>query len=153
MKKCNIVPSFFVAHTYYWGDTHIKNFGLVRANKIRPLKSALDKNIIFTLHQDSPVIEPNMFETIWCAVNRKTKSGITLGKDEQIPVLDAIKAVTIYGAYQYFEEDIKGSIKEGKLANLIIVDKNPLKIPKEDIKNIKILETIKEGKTYKRINT
>ena len=94
-----------------------------------------------------------MFETIWCAVNRKTKSSITLGKDEQIPVLDAIKAVTIYGAYQYFEEDIKGSIKEGKLANLIIVDKNPLKIPKEDIKNIKILETIKEGKTYKRIDT
>ena len=139
MKKCDIIPSFFVAHTYYWGDTHIKNFGLERANKISPLKSSLDKNIIFTLHQDSPVIEPNMFETIWCAVNRKTKSGITLGEDEQISVLDGIKAVTINGAYQYFEEDIKGSIKEEKLANLVIVDKNPLKIPKEE--------------TYKRIDT
>ena len=153
IKKYNIIPSFFVAHTYYWGDTHIKNFGIERASKISPLKSALNKKIIFTLHQDSPVIEPNMFETIWCAVNRKTKSSITLGEDEQISVLDGIKAVTINVAYQYFEEDIKGSIKEGKLANLVIVDKNPLKIPKEDIKNIKILETIKEGKTYKRIDT
>ena len=147
VKKCHIIPSFFVAHTYYWGDTHIKNFGIKRASKISPLKSAINKNIIFTLHQDSPVIEPNMFETIWCAVNRKTKSNVILGKKEQISVLDAVKAVTINAAYQYFEEDKKGSIKEGKIANLIIVDKNPLKIEKDKIREIKILETIKEGQT------
>ena len=92
-----------------------------------------------------------MFETIWCAVNRKTSSGKILGEDERLNVIDAIKAVTINSAYQYFEENVKGSIKEGKLANLIIVDNNPLKIDKEGIRNIQVLETIREGRTiYKR---
>lgn len=86
-----------------------------------------------------------MFETIWCATTRKTKKGIILGENEKISVLDAIKAVTINSAYQYFEENKKGSIKEGKLADLIIVDKNPLEIDLDEIKNIKVLETIKEG--------
>lgn len=93
-----------------------------------------------------------MFETIWIATCRLTKSGKLLGKDERIPVIDAIKSVTINSAYQYFEEDKKGSIKEGKLADLIIIDKNPLKINLDDIRNIKILETIKNGNTlYKKI--
>lgn len=151
VKRLKIIPSYFVAHTYYWGDIHIKNFGLERASKISPARSSLNKNILFTFHQDSPVIKPNMFETIWCAVNRKTSSGKILGKDERIEVIDAIKAVTINSAYQYFEEDKKGSIKEGKQANLIIVDKNPLKVDKDEIKSIQVLETIKQGKTiYKR---
>lgn len=88
-----------------------------------------------------------MFETIWCAVNRKTLNGIVLGEDEKVNVLDAIKAVTINAAYQYFEENEKGSIKEGKFADLIIVDKNPLKVDVDDIRNIKVLETIKNGTT------
>ena len=145
VKEYGIIPSFFVAHTYYWGDTHIKNFGLDRASKISPAKSTLKNDIVFTFHQDSPVIEPNMFETIWCAVKRKTKKGILLGKEEQISVSEAIKAVTINAAYQYFEENTKGSIKEGKFANLIIVNKNPLKVKIDEIKDIEILETIKEG--------
>lgn len=147
IKKFNIIPSFFVSHVYYWGDTHINNFGFERASKISPANTALQKDVLFTFHQDSPVIKPNMFETIWCAVSRKTKSGVILGLNETIDVKSAIKAVTINSAFQYFEEDIKGSIKKGKLANLIIVDKNPLSIKFEDIKNIKVLETIKEGKT------
>ena len=146
IKKFNIIPSFFVSHVYYWGDTHINNFGFERASKISPANTALQKDVLFTFHQDSPVIKPNMFETIWCAVSRKTKSGVILGLNETVDVKSAIKAVTINSAFQYFEEDIKGSIKKGKLANLIIVDKNPLSIKFEDIKNIKVLETIKEGK-------
>ena len=88
-----------------------------------------------------------MFEAVWCAVTRKTKTGIILGENEKISVLDAIKAVTINSAYQYFEEHKKGSIKEGKVADLIIIDKNPLKINTDEIKNIKVLETIKHGIT------
>lgn len=145
LKKYNIIPSFFIAHVFYWGDIHIKNFGYERASKISPANSALKKDILFTFHQDSPVINPNMFETIWCATTRKTKNGIILGESERISVLDAIKAVTINSAYQYFEEDKKGSIKEGKLANLIIVDKNPLEVSLDELKNIQVLETLKEG--------
>ena len=151
LKELNIIPSFFIAHIYHWGDIHIKNFGYERAKYISPVGTALKEGIKYTFHQDSPVIPPNMFETIWCAVTRKTKAGVTLEEKEKISVLDAIKGVTINSAYQYFEEDKKGSIKEGKYADLIIVDKNPLKIDVDEIKDIKVLETIKNGKTlYKR---
>ncbi len=145
LKKYHIIPSFFIEHVFYWGDIHIENFGYERASLISPANSALKQHILFTFHQDSPVIKPNMFETIWCATTRKTKKGVILGENEKISVLDAIKAVTINSAYQYFEEDKKGSIKEGKLANLIIVDKNPLEISLDELKNIQVLETIKEG--------
>ena len=147
VKKLSMIPSFFLAHVYHWGDTHIKNFGFERASKISLAASALKKNIPFTLHQDSPVIEPDMLETIWCAVNRITKSGVVLGEDERISPLEAIKAVTINAAYQYFEENEKGSLKEGKLADLIILDQNPLKVDPMAIKDIKVLETFKEGES------
>ena len=147
IKKLGIIPSFFIAHTYYWGDVHIKNFGLQRAEEISPAGSSSKKQIVYTFHQDSPVIEPNMFETIWCAVNRKTKDGKTLGEKEKVDVMEALKAVTINSAYQYFEENEKGSIKEGKNADLIVTDKNLLKIDKDEIKNIQVLETIKNGET------
>lgn len=88
-----------------------------------------------------------MLETVWCAVNRITKNGVILGEEERINPLDALKAITINAAYQYFEEDLKGSIKENKLADLVILDSNPLKVNKDEIRNIKVLETIKEGKT------
>ena len=147
VKRLNMIPSFFVAHVYYWGDIHIKNFGKKRADLISVANSAIKKDVKFTFHQDSPVIEPNMLETVWCAVNRITKNGIILGEDERIKPLEALKAITINAAYQYFEENLKGSIKEDKLADLIILDSNPLKINKDDIRNIRVLETIKEGKT------
>ena len=93
-----------------------------------------------------------MFETIWCAVNRKTKEGKILGENEKISVIEAIKALTINAAYEYFEENEKGSIKEGKLANLIVINKNPLKVNKDEIRDIKVLETIKNGKTIYKLN-
>ena len=147
VKYLNMIPSFFVAHVYYWGDIHIKNFGKERADLISIANSAIKKDIKFTFHQDAPVIEPNMLETVWCAVNRITKNGVILGEEERINPLEALKAITINAAYQYFEEDLKGSIKENKLADLVILDSNPLKANKDDIRNIKVLETIKEGKT------
>lgn len=151
VKKEGILPSFFVSHVYHWGDVHIKNFGLERASKISPVLSTLKNNISFTFHQDSPVLEPNMIEAISCAVNRITKSGITLGDDEKISVKEALKAVTINAAYQYFEEDKKGSIKKGKNADLVILDKNPLEVAAKELKNIKVLETIKDGKSLYRM--
>lgn len=107
VKEYGIIPSFFIAHVFYWGDVHIKNFGIKRASAISPAKSALDEKIMFTFHQDAPVVEPDMFKTIWCAVKRQTKSGIILGEEERIDVLNALKAVTVNAAVQYSEQGEK----------------------------------------------
>ncbi len=142
MKKIGMIPSFFIAHVYYWGDIHLKNLGEDRGSFISPAKSAEELGLIYTFHQDSPVLPPNMLETIWCAVNRTTKNGVLLGKEEQISVYEALKAVTIWATYSYFEEEEKGSIREGKKADFVLLDKNPLKVPKEEIRNIKVIEVI-----------
>lgn len=148
VKKIGAIPTFFNDHVAFWGDYHYESvFGPERAQNISPIGSALEKEIIFTLHQDPPVKVPNQILAIHNAVNRETESGRILGEHQRISVLDAIKAVTINGAYQYFEEDTKGTIEEGKYADLVILDKNPLEIDKKELKNIKVLETIKEGVT------
>lgn len=144
LKMINMIPSFFINHIYHWGDIHLKNLGK-RAYQISCVHSALKDGLCYTFHQDSPVIPPNMLESIWCASKRQTKAGIILGKDEQISVYNALKGVTINAAYQYFEENIKGSIKEGKVADLIILDKNPCKVTVDEILEINILKTIKNG--------
>ena len=88
-----------------------------------------------------------MAETLWCAVCRRTRSGQLLGEEERIPVEEALKAVTIHGAYQYGEEREKGSLTPGKKADLVILDRNPVEAAPEELREIQVLETIKEGKT------
>jgi len=80
-----------------------------------------------------------MLHTIWCAVNRITRNGVSIGQEETIGVYDALKAVTINAAYAYFEEDIKGTVEEGKLADLVILDRNPLEVDPYEIKDIKVI--------------
>lgn len=150
MAKVGLMPSFFIAHTYYWGDVHIKNFGKARANKISPAKDAVDLKLPFTFHQDSPVLMPDMMKTVWCACNRKTKAGVAIDDNEIIDVEDALKAITVYGAYQYFEEASKGSITVGKKADLVILSKNPMEVNPADLDQIEVLETIKDGKSIYR---
>ncbi|MDO4272550.1 MAG: amidohydrolase [Eubacteriales bacterium] len=145
VKDLGMIPSFFVAHVYHWGDVHRENFGEKRASEISPAGTALKYEIPFTFHQDNPVIEPDMLETVWCAVNRTTREGRILGQEECIPVYEALKAVTINAAHQYFEENEKGSVREGKWADLVVLDKNPLKVPKEEIKNIRVMATYRHG--------
>ena len=152
MKKLKMIPSYFITHIYYWGDIHIKNLG-DRAYRISPANYTKLKNMKFTFHQDTPVLSPNMLELVWTAVNRKTKEGITLGEEEKIDVYEAFKAITIYGAYQYFEDDRKGTIEEGKLADLVVIDKSPLEVDKQHINNIKVEATIKEGKIIYKLKS
>jgi predicted amidohydrolase YtcJ len=113
-------PTFFPSHVYYWGDRHRDIFlGSERAARINPLRSALDRGIVFTGHHDAPVTPADMLVPIWAAVNRVTASGEVLGPEQRIPVIEAIRAATINGAYQLFEEETKGSIEVGKLADLL----------------------------------
>ncbi|MEG0761155.1 MAG: amidohydrolase family protein, partial [Chryseobacterium sp.] len=100
--------------------------------------------IIFTIHHDAPVTPPDLITAVYAAVNRKTRSGRILGPNERITALEAFKAITINAAYQLQEENTKGSIKEGKLADFVILDQNPLTINPEKIRSLTVLETIKE---------
>ena len=147
MKEINMIPSIFVDHTYYWGDIHLKYLGEERGKRISPARSAFDRGLFVNFHQDSPVIQPDMLQTIWSAVNRITRNGQSIGKDERVTVYEALKALTINAAYAYYEEDEKGSITPGKVADLVILDQNPLAIDPLNMRDINILETIKEGKT------
>ncbi len=150
MARLGMIPSIFVAHTWYWGDVHLKNLGPVRGSHISPVKWALEHGLIYNFHQDPPVVEPDMLHTVWCAVNRITRSGQPIGQEQCVSVFEALKGVTIHGAYAYHEEDQKGTIEAGKLADLVILDKNPLKTDKMRIRDIQVLETVKEGKTLYR---
>lgn len=150
LKRAGILPSFFVAHVLYWGDVHVKNFGFERASAISPLRSALKKGIRFTLHQDAPVVSPDMLETIWCAAERRTKSGKILGENERIGVLPALRAVTENAAYQYFEENTTGTLAAGKRENLVLLSGNPLRTPSEKLRDIVVERTIKDGETVFR---
>ncbi len=152
IKELGVIPSYFSTHAYLWGDWHYSSvFGPERAAFISPANSALKTGITFTIHHDAPVTPPDLITAVYAAVNRKTRSGMILGSNERITPIEALKAITINGAYQLQEEDRKGSIKAGKIADFVILDQNPLTISPENLRNIKVLETIKEGNSvYKR---
>ncbi|WP_288243162.1 amidohydrolase [uncultured Chryseobacterium sp.] len=146
IKDLDIIPSYFSTHAYLWGDWHYSSvLGPERASFISPANSALKAGILFTIHHDAPVTPPDLITAVYAAVNRKTRSGRILGPDERITPMEALKAITINAAYQLREEDTKGSIKPGKLADFVILDQNPLTIDHDKIRDIKVLETIKEG--------
>lgn len=152
MAKINMIPSIFVGHVNYWGDVHMKNFGPERGHHISPAKDALDRGMVINFHQDTPITKPDMMHTVWCAVNRISRQGQVIGADQKIGVYDALKAITINGAYQYGEEASKGSIKVGKRADLVILDQCPMDVAPDEIRNITVLETVKDGKTIYRKN-
>lgn len=147
MAKYKMVPSIFTGHVNYWGDVHMKNFGPVRGSRVSPVKDALDLGLVYNFHTDTPVTRPDLLHSVWAAVNRVTRSGQTIGEAQKVGVYDALKGITINAAYAYFEEDSKGSIKAGKRADLVVLDGNPLKVDPMAIKDIKVLETIKDGAT------
>ena len=150
MKELGVIPSIFVAHTWYWGDVHLKNLGPERGAHISPVRAALERGLVYNFHQDTPVLEPDMLQTVWCAANRVTRGGQPIGQDQCVGVYDALKGVTCNAAYAYHEEERKGTLEEGKLADLVILDRNPLKTDKRKIRDIQVLETVKEGETLYR---
>jgi predicted amidohydrolase YtcJ len=142
-----ITPSFFTIHCFYFGDTHVANRGPEQAAFISPMKSARALGIRPANHTDFNVAPLDQMFTIHTAVNRTTRSGATLGPDERVGPLEALEAITIDGARMYGEEGRKGSIEPGKLADLVVLSGNPLAVPAAAIKEIRVEETIKEGRT------
>jgi predicted amidohydrolase YtcJ len=148
--ELGIIPSLFPLHTFYWGDWYDQIIGEEAAQRISPTRSALDRVPVITSHTDAPVALPNLMQVMWSTVNRVSRSGKVKGPDERLTALEALKCITIWGAYQHFEEDRKGSLKEGKLADLVILSDNPLTIDPMLLNTITVQETIKEGVTVWR---
>ena len=148
LEAAGYTPSFFTAHIYYWGDRHRDLFlGPERAARMDPMRSALDRGLVITAHCDSPIVPADPLLSIWACVNRLTSSGQVLGADQRISVLEALRAHTFNPAWQNFQDKDKGSIEPGKLADLVILDANPLEADPTALRGIGVLETIVGGKT------
>ncbi len=150
-EELGLLVSFCIDQIYYQGDAFVKeSLGAERAERVNPLRTALRSGLPVSVHQATPNAEPNMLFSIHNAVNRVSKGGRILGEQERISPYEALRAVTIQAAYQIFEEERKGSIRAGKEADFVILDKNPLKVAPEEIKGIKVVETIKRDKRVGR---
>lgn len=146
LKTLGIVPSLFPMHTFYWGDWHRESvLGPRRAERISPCGSVIRRGMRFTTHHDAPVANPDSMRVLSATVTRRTRSGDILGPEECVPVDIALKAMTLWAAWQHYEDDRKGSIETGKVADLVMLDENPLTIDPAQLADIKITNTFKEG--------
>lgn len=147
MARIGITPSFFVSHTFFWGDWHRDEvLGEQRARMISPMRASTQRGIRYTLHNDPPVVPPDMIRTIWAATNRVTRSGQVLGPEQRATISEAIAAITLDAARQYGEEATKGSIEPGKQADFVILSADPFSMPVERLLDLKVTETIARGR-------
>ena len=145
-----IRPSYYTLHTYYFADAHIANRGPEQAMYISPMRDSIDAGLRPTNHTDAVVAPLDQMFMLWSAVNRISRSGAEIGPGQRVTPLEGLKTMTVWAAEQYGEQDSKGSLETGKLADLVILDGNPLKVDPQAIKDIRVVETIKEGRTIYR---
>lgn len=146
MKKLNITPSFHINHLYYYGDA-LKNdlLGAERSEALLPIRATQDKGLLYSLHADQPMFPSTPFRLMQTAIERQTKSKDTIGITQAIELHDALRALTIDAARQIDMDDKIGSLEEGKYADFIILDRNPLEIPIADLEKIRCVQTFVNG--------
>jgi predicted amidohydrolase YtcJ len=151
-QELGIFPSFFPMHTFYWGDWHRNSvLGPERGNNISPTGWALARGMIFSSHHDAPVAFPDSMRVLSATVTRVARgSGEVVGAEHRVPALTGLKAMTLWAAYQHFEEKTKGSIEVGKVADFVLLSADPLTVDPLQIADIRVLETIKGGQTVYR---
>jgi predicted amidohydrolase YtcJ len=153
-QRLDVLPSLFPMHTFYWGDWHSsKTVGPAAAQNISPTGWVLKRGMIFTSHHDAPVAFPDSMRVLDATVNRVARgSGKVIGPQHRVDVITALKAMTIWPAWQHFEEKDKGSIEVGKLADFAVLSRDPTQGDTRTINRIKITETIKEGATVFKLD-
>ena len=150
-QRLNVFPSLFPMHTFYWGDWHRDHtVGPVNAENISPTGWVRKRGMMFGTHHDAPVAFPDSMRVLAATVTRRTRSGDILGPAQRVDVITALKAMTIWPAWQHFEEEDKGSIEVGKLADFVILSNDPTSVDPETLADLKVLETVKEGKSIYR---
>lgn len=150
LAKNRILPSLFPAHTFYWGDFHRQSvLGPERANRISPCRDVLRAGLTLTSHHDAPVIRPDAMRVLDATVNRTTRTGFVLGPEQRLTPYEGLRSLTAWAAYQCFEERDKGTLSVGKLADMVVLAANPLKVAAPEIHQIKISAVLKEGQILK----
>jgi len=146
LQRLDIFPSLFPMHTFYWGDWHRDHTrGPVLAEQISPTGWVTMRGMRFGTHHDAPVAFPDSMRVLDATVTRRTRSGDILGPAQRVDVVTALKAMTIWPAWQHFEEDDKGSIEVGKLADFVILSADPTQVDPETLDQLRVLVTIKDG--------
>lgn len=147
-RRMGVVVASQPSFLYYLGDSYHENVGDERSKWLKPLRAWIDNGIPVASGTDSPVTPYLPFPSMWASIARRTEvQGIQMGTEQRISREEAIRLYTINGAYQTFEEDRKGSIEAGKLADMIVIDRDILTCPEDDIRDTKVLYTILGGKT------
>ena len=146
-QRLGVFLSLFPMHTFYWGDWHRDHtVGPVNAENISPTGWVRQRGMMFGSHHDAPVAFPDSMRILSATVTRRTRSGDILGPHQRVDVMTALKAMTIWPAWQQFEEGDKGSIERGKLADFVILSDDPTAVDPETLADLEVRLTIKEGK-------
>ncbi len=152
LRKIGAIPSFLTSSMVSGGDSVVKIWGAARSAAAMPANTLWRMGLPFTLSHDAPVTpQPWILPLVDAAVNRTTGSGVVVGPNERISPYVALQAVTSMAAFQIKEEKTKGTLEAGKLADMVVLEKNPLTVDPRSIKDIKVVETIKEGRTVFRL--
>ncbi|WP_432695999.1 amidohydrolase [Marinobacterium sp. YM272] len=153
-KELGVFMSLFPMHTFYWGDWHRDHtVGPVNAENISPTGWVRERDMMFGSHHDAPVAFPDSMRILDATVTRRTRSGDILGPTQRVDVMTALKAMTIWPAWQQFEENSKGSIEKGKVADFVILSADPTVIDPETLDQLQVLMTIKAGKVVYQAET
>jgi predicted amidohydrolase YtcJ len=147
LDELAIFPSLFPMHTFYWGDWHRESvLGPERADNISPTGWVLERDMMFGSHTDAPVALPDSMRVLSATVTRRSRTGDILGPMHRVSVDVGLKSLTLWPAWQHFEEDLKGSIESGKLADFVVLSDNPLTVPEDELAEIVVMQTIKEDR-------
>lgn len=150
MANLGMSANLFANHIYYWGDQHYSTvLGPERAKRMNAGRTAIDSGVKgVSIHSDAGVTPVGHLHTIWCAVNRLSASGRTLGESEKVTPYEALEMATINAAYQLHMDNEIGSIEAGKWADFAVLADSPLDVVSTSIKDIKVWGTVVGGLKY-----
>ncbi len=149
MKALGMCVNLFPNHHFYWGDQHYATtVGPERAERMNACATALATGVPLAIHSDAPVTPLGPLFTAWCAVNRRTASGRTLGEAERIGVAEALRTITLGAAYTLKLDHEIGSIEAGKRADFAVLEDDPLEIAPDRLKDVRVWGTVQDGRVF-----
>lgn len=147
--KLGVCLNMFANHIYYWGDVHRnRTLGYARSRRLEPLASALRHGIPVAIHSDAPVTPLGPLFTAWCAVERRTATGASLGDHERVSVDDALHMITLGAAYTLRLDHLVGSLEVGKYADMVVLDEDPREVPASRLRELRVCATVVGGRVH-----